>query len=410
MAAGIISGTATVCQGQNNVTYTVPVIANATSYIWALPSGATGSSTTNSIAVNYGTSAISGNVIVKGTNSCGNGLLSAFPVIVNPFPMAAGTISGSATVCPGQNSEVYAVPAITDATAYIWTLPAGATGTSSTNSITVNYGTSAVSGNITVKGHNACGDGVISSLAVTVNSFPMAAGTISGTTTVCQGQNSEAYMVPAITNATAYIWTLPGGTTGTSTTNSITVNYGTSAVSGSITVKGHNACGDGAVSTLAINVNVRPLTPIISLINNVLHSNALTGNQWYNQNGLISGATNQDYPVISNGNYYIRVTLSGCSSDASNTISITNTGIEKVGNSSVIKVYPNPFSSEFRIEMEGNIQKLNFEILNTSGQVVFTGNFLEKTTVQTSNFAPGMYFIKLQNGKTFDFIKITKKE
>jgi len=64
---GVIEGSATVCQGQNLVTYTVPEIENATSYIWTLPTGATGSSTTNSISVNYSISAISGNITVKGT-------------------------------------------------------------------------------------------------------------------------------------------------------------------------------------------------------------------------------------------------------------------------------------------------------------------------------------------------------
>ncbi|MFZ4401990.1 MAG: hypothetical protein ACOYO1_18315, partial [Bacteroidales bacterium] len=41
--ASTITGTSSICQGQNNVTYTVPTIQNATSYIWTLPTGATGS-------------------------------------------------------------------------------------------------------------------------------------------------------------------------------------------------------------------------------------------------------------------------------------------------------------------------------------------------------------------------------
>jgi hypothetical protein len=51
---------------------------------------------------------------------------------------------------------------------------------------------------------------------------------------------------------------------------------------------------------------------------------------------------------------------------------------------------------------------LNFEILNAIGQLVFKGNLVEKTTVQTSNFTPGVYLIKLENGKTFEFKKILK--
>ncbi|MEN6351962.1 MAG: hypothetical protein ABFD02_00770, partial [Bacteroidales bacterium] len=254
-AAGTITGLTTVCQGQTSVTYTVPAIGNATSYTWTLPTGASGTSTTNSITVNFGTSAVSGNVTVKGTNSCDDGTSSSLAVTVNPLPAAAGTITGLTTVCQGQTSVTYTVPAITNATSYIWTLPSGASGTSTTNSITVNFGTSAVSGNVTVKGTNSCDDGTSSSLAVTVNPLPAAAGTITGLTTVCQGQTSVTYTVPAIGNATSYTWTLPSGASGTSTTNSITVNFGTSAVSGNVTVKGTNSCGNGTSFSLAVTVN-----------------------------------------------------------------------------------------------------------------------------------------------------------
>ena len=67
------------------------------------------------------------------------------------------------------------------------------------------------------------------------------AGTITGETVVCQGQQSVVYTVPEITHATSYTWTLPNGATGSSTSNSITVNYGTSAKSGAISVRGINA-------------------------------------------------------------------------------------------------------------------------------------------------------------------------
>ena len=101
-----MSGLATVCQGQASVTYTIPVIANATSYVWSLPTGVTGTSTTNSITVTYGTSAISGNITVKGTNSCGVGATSTLAVTVNPLTASAGSISGLATVCQGQGSVI----------------------------------------------------------------------------------------------------------------------------------------------------------------------------------------------------------------------------------------------------------------------------------------------------------------
>jgi hypothetical protein len=88
-AAGTITGTASVCQGQTGVGYSVPVITNATDYIWTLPAGATISAgfNTNSITVNFSASAVDGDITVKGSNSCGTGTVSAnYPVTVNPIP------------------------------------------------------------------------------------------------------------------------------------------------------------------------------------------------------------------------------------------------------------------------------------------------------------------------------------
>ncbi len=258
MAAGVISGSSIVCQGQNAVVYTVSTIANATSYIWTLPNGASGTSTTNSISVDYSSSSTSGNISVKGINSCGEGTGSALPITVNTAPMAAGPISGSSIVCQGQNAVVYTVPAIANAASYMWTLPNGAIGTSMTNSITVDFSASATSGNITVKGINSCGEGAGSILPISVNRIPMAAGVISGSSIVCQGQNAVSYTVPAIANATSYIWTLPNGASGTSAINSISVNFGSNAESGEISVSGVNECGEGEAASLLVEVNPLP--------------------------------------------------------------------------------------------------------------------------------------------------------
>lgn len=223
------------------------------------------------------------------------------------------------------------------------------------------------------------------------NNLPANAETISGTTTVCQGQKSVDYTVPPIENATSYIWTLPTGATGTSTTNSIVVDFGLNAVSGNIEVKGVNDCGSGDSSTLSINVNIKPATPNITLNEFVLHSDAPNGNQWYNENGIINDATEQNYTATVDGNYYTIVTLSGCNSDPSNIINVSGTIIDVVELDRIVKVYPNPTTNELTIETEKN-DRVNFEILNALGQVVSNGNLLNKTTINTNNYYNGLLF------------------
>ena len=95
--AGTITGATSVCQGQTSVAYSVPAIANATGYVWTLPSGATIASgnNTNAITVNYSTTASSGNISVYGTNGCGNSIASPdFAVTVNSCVVTvSGTVS-----------------------------------------------------------------------------------------------------------------------------------------------------------------------------------------------------------------------------------------------------------------------------------------------------------------------------
>jgi hypothetical protein len=89
--AGTITGPASVCLGATGEVYTVPPITGATAYAWTVPTGfiTTGGSNTNSITVTISNSAVSGNITVFGSNSCGNGTVSPdFAVTVNPVPPA----------------------------------------------------------------------------------------------------------------------------------------------------------------------------------------------------------------------------------------------------------------------------------------------------------------------------------
>ncbi|MCX6270033.1 MAG: dockerin type I domain-containing protein, partial [Bacteroidetes bacterium] len=201
----------------------------------------------------------------NGWETCPTTMSPSVTISISPYPVAAGTISGPATVCQGPAAVTFSVPPVSYATSYSWTLPPGATGTSSTNSIAVTFPPGATSGNVTVKGHNVCGDGGISTLAVTVNPLPSTPAAISGLTTVCQGAQGVIYSIPPIPNATSYTWSLPNsgnGWTLASTTadgTGITVNVANNAATGTLTVKGVNTtCGDGPTASLVINISPLP--------------------------------------------------------------------------------------------------------------------------------------------------------
>jgi len=73
-----------------------------------------------------------------------------------------------------------------------------------------------------------------------------------------------------------------------------------------------------------------------------------------------------------------------------------------------INVYPNPVLNELVIDLQGINETAKFEIFNSIGQRLFTGSFIDKTVVQVDALLPGIYFIKIDNGKTSEYKKIIK--
>ncbi|HXB40136.1 MAG TPA: T9SS type A sorting domain-containing protein [Bacteroidia bacterium] len=84
---------------------------------------------------------------------------------------------------------------------------------------------------------------------------------ISGATTLCNTAVTT-YSVAAVSGAASYTWSLPGGWSGTSTTNTISVTAG--ATSGTISVGAVNACGTSTVQTLPVTVNGSPTVTVNS--------------------------------------------------------------------------------------------------------------------------------------------------
>ncbi len=265
VSTGAITGNDHVCPSISQ-SYSISAIADATSYLWTVPTGwtITNGQNTTSITVTTGSTGQNGTIIVLPTNSCGSGSLITLGVTVDPgTPVSPATISGNISVCPG-TSETYNISSVPDATSYTWTVPAGwsiVTGQGST-SLTVNTGSFGQDGDINVTADNSCGSSLPATVAVTINPAPpISSGSISGNTTVCPAI-SQTYSISAITDATNYTWTIPTGWTisGGQGTTSLTVTTGNTGQNGSITVQPDNSCGTGSIITLG--VNIIPGTPV----------------------------------------------------------------------------------------------------------------------------------------------------
>ncbi|MCU0417854.1 MAG: hypothetical protein MUE33_11795, partial [Cytophagaceae bacterium] len=313
LTAGTIGSDQTICS--TNVPATLTSVSDATSgctitYQWQFSTtSATGPWTNTGSNLPILTFSAPGITATRyyqrvATDACGRTATSnVVTVTVQPAPGSAGAITGLTSVCSGQTGVTYSITALPNATNYTWTLPSGASITSGagTNSITVNFGS--VSGNVTVRPENACGNGLVSSRAITVNpAAPDVAGPITGLGTVCVGQFGVTYSVAAVPNATSYTWSFPAGTTITSgaNTRSITVTHTATAGSYTISVTPTNGCGDAAsATTLPLTVNALPSAPgVISGLTSVCpnqtgvtYTIAAVANATSYTWGLPSGAT-----------------------------------------------------------------------------------------------------------------------
>lgn len=297
---GAISGLDTVCNGQTGVFYSVATVPNTVTYNWTVPATAsvTAGQGTNSITVTFGST--SGTVCVTASNACGTSLPSCLTVTVDPNPVVGtvGTISGSTSACAGQAGILYSIASVSGATAYTWSVPTGAVINSGqgTNSVSITFGSTA--GNVCVYASNSCSSSLQNCVAVSISpNAPTIPGTITGLTTVCNGQAAVEYSIVAVANATVYTWTVPTGATISGQGNdTITVLFG--SVSGTISVTAGNACGTSLPQSINVTVDPNPAVGPMGAISGPTAVCANQNNVIYSTTA-VSGATTYSWTVPS---------------------------------------------------------------------------------------------------------------
>ncbi len=166
---------------------------------------------------------------------------------------------------------------------------------------------------------------------------------------------------------------------------------------------------------ITVIVNEKPETPTITQVGDSLISSSPTGNQWYDDNGMIPGATNQIYAPGQTGNYYTIVTnVYGCSSEPSNVVFFQPMNIEEYQFEESINIYPNPASENVTVEyLAYNSKEVTISLYNAYGQKIhdyIQSNLLrsgDKHTVRfnVSGLPSGIYYFKIE-GESFS---VTRK-
>ncbi len=398
-----IIGSSTVCSGSSNV-YSIAAVPGASTYTWAVPSGWTGSSTTNSITATAGTT--DGVLTVTANNSCGISAAQTKSILIGSGPALSqpGPISGNLMACSG-TSTAYSILPVAGANNYTWTLPSGWSGSSTSNSITAVAGST--NGNITVSANNSCGSSIVQTLNVSANSVPPAPASIMGSTAVCAG-SMNTYTIALVPGASSYSWTLPAGWMGSSFSNSATAS---GSQGGIITVTASNACGTSSPQTAIITVSTVNRSVTVSGATLTAFS-ATDAHQWVNCSGFtpIAGQTNQTFTADVNGNYAVIVSRNGCI-DTSACINMNLAGITENSFGSSLVFYPNPSEGKFIIEMdESNIGNGMIEIYNLFGEKILqTAIVNAKSEIDLRQQPGGIYLVKIETSKGRAVKKVIKK-
>ncbi|GAB4321095.1 MAG: hypothetical protein Kow00127_13480 [Bacteroidales bacterium] len=221
--------------------------------------------------------------------------------------------------------------------------------------------------------------------------------------TICQGESTQlnAYAAGGTGNY-SYEW-MPEGSLNDPTvanpiaTPDVTTTYYVVVDDGENTVTGE----------VTVTVNETPEQPVITQNGPDLISSAVSGNQWYNSEGAIPGATGQVYTPQATDNYYVIVTSAqGCSSEPSDPFYFVYTGIVEQNSNRKVEVYPNPFGNFFTVDyFHPANSSVTLRIYNAFGQLITVIERDKSSTganqrirFDTSDFEPGVYLLTVESG------------
>ena len=311
---GAITGQTSICGTPSNVPYSVGAVAGATSYIWAVPAGATitGGQGSTGITVNYPGGSASGNVTVAASNGTCTTSPSVLPVTVGSASVATPNSGGDQlqTVCGGGPvPTLTATATVTAGHTVVWY--SAATGGTVVSSPTLNSVGTITYYAASVNTSTGCESASRTAVKLTIDNVPPATAAAGGPTTFCQGGN----VILTASNGTSYSWS--NGATSQSITVTMSGNYTCAVTTGTCTS-----------TTTAINVTVNPKPtasvtaggPTFICAPNTVVLTASAGSSWLWNNG----ATTQSITVAATGNYSVVVTnVSGCASAASAAITVS---------------------------------------------------------------------------------------
>lgn len=159
------------------------------------------------------------------------------------------------------------------------------------------------------------------------------------------------------------------------------------------------------VTASFVEWNKTPTQPVITFDGGHLKSSYTSGNQWFFNDKIISGATNQSYLPDKTGKYSVSAIQGLCISDVSNPYNFILTSVTDPNVANKIFIYPNPSNGIFKIEGLTTNQKNAISIYNIDGRLIrkLISNSITET-IDLSGQGSGVYLL-LINNQPFKILK-----
>lgn len=413
------SGPTTVCQENNGIQYSTPLVQWGTTYVWDVEPDAAGTisgpdpTATFTLSPGY-----LGNYTIKvrADNNCGNGTWSQGLNCTAYMTPSEFTLTDGAGYCEGEEGIELSLDGSQNGVDYELYLDGDPTGqiVAGTGSA-ISFGNQTEQGIYTCLGYtDYCSKFMVGNAYIFVITPPDEGETPSGDTEVCNSYAGTEYVSDDIDGATSYFWNLSPAEAGTINGNDETATVDWNAeFSGNayITVAGVNTCFTGDFSdALTVVVNAAP-QPVINgpqlvcdyEVGDIYFTDFADGHDytWEISGGTITGGSGTHEITVTwgaAGNGWVKVT------ETNGTCSFTTLeyevvideciGVEENGISSFM-IYPNPVKEEMMISFTGKTANSRMVILNQLGQVMvdqMTGND-KQMTVNTSMLAKGIYSV-----------------
>ena len=437
---GSISGINKICAGQTNVTYSIAPVNSATGYVWTLPNGFIGTSTSNTITLSAPNTQITGNIQVAATNSCGTSAQSSLSVstilksdptftqvnsicsgtVLTPLPTTSNnsipgswspaldnlktteyTFTPSAGQCANLTKMTISIiqkvtPTFKQLGSYCKDANADLLPTTSTNGIVGSWNPITVS---------------TSTLGSQIYTFtPTSIGLPTCASTTTMNIEIKSQTIPSFTQLGPYCKDAKVNILPTTSTNGITGTW--SPILDNTKTTDYTftpSQGQCALNTkMTIIVNDNPITGEIQNLTDfcigksINISSSISGGSWsssnmnvakIDQNGLITSIS------VGNTNIVYTTTEKNCSNTVSKQININDCASISNQSEMFVKVYPNPCQDVLNIAQESKVYSF-YKIIDVVGKIIEVGKIVKsESVIKTDQLVSGQYLLRLETNE-----------